>query len=99
MNPKRRLSASVDRELLEAAETAVKAGFATSVSAWVNDAFRRQIDHERRIVAMDTYLGAFEAEFGEISEAEMAEATKRTRASAVVVRSGPVTRVRKRRSA
>jgi hypothetical protein len=69
------------------------------VSAWVNEAFRRQVDHDRRTVAMDEYLAAYESEFGEISAAEIVEATKRSRATAKIVRSGPVARTHKKRSA
>ena len=88
MNHKRRLSASVDAELLAAAEDAVARGEAASVSSWVNDAFRRKIDNDRRLAAMDVFLASFEAEFGEITEAEIAAATKQTRSSATVIRTG-----------
>ena len=36
---------------------------------------------------MDAFLAAFEAEFGEITDADIARATKLTRANATVVRS------------
>jgi hypothetical protein len=38
MSPKVRLSASVDADLVAAAEAAVASGRSGSVSAWVNDA-------------------------------------------------------------
>lgn len=87
MTTKRRLSASIDAELMAAAEGAVERGAAPSVSSWVNEAFRRQIEHDRRLAAMDAFLAAFEAEFGEITDADIARATKLTRANATVVRS------------
>lgn len=81
-----RLSATVDAEVLQAGRAAVAAGEAESLSAWVNDALRRQADHDRRLRAMDAAIAAHEAEFGEITEEEMAAARRTTRARAVVVR-------------
>lgn len=92
MSAKRRLSASIDADLMAAAEEVVKRGAAPSVSSWVNEAFRRQLEHDRRLAAMDEFLVAFEAEFGEITDEDIALATKRTRANATVVRSGPTNR-------
>ncbi len=92
MTTKRRLSASIDADLLAAAEQAVKRGGAASVSSWVNEAFRRQLEHDRRLAAMDEFLVGFEAEFGEITDDDIALATKRTRANATVVRSAPTKR-------
>jgi hypothetical protein len=76
MSTKRRLSASIDAELLDAAEAAVSAGTVPSVSAWVNEAFRRKIAHEQRLAAMDEFLRTYEDEFGTITEAEMAAAKR-----------------------
>lgn len=89
MQLKQRLSASVDADLLEAGQAAVEAGEAGSLSAWVNEALRRQADHDRRLRALDAFLAAYEAEHGEITDAEIAEATRRARARAVVVRGEP----------
>lgn len=101
MTTKRRLSASIDAELMAAAEEAVERGAAPSVSSWVNQAFRRQIEHDRRLASMDVFLAAFEAEFGEITDADIAKATKQTRANATVVRSAAPRMVKRapRRSA
>ena len=88
MNVKRRLSASIDAELLAVAEEAVARGESASVSSWVNDAFRRKIENDRRLAAMDVFLAGFEAEFGGITDAEIAAATKQTRSTATVVRTG-----------
>lgn len=87
MTGKQRLSASVDAELLHLAQDAVEAGRAESVSAWVNDALRLKADHERRMEALDSFLAAYEAEHGVITEAEMDEAARRARGRATVVRS------------
>jgi hypothetical protein len=98
MQGKVRLSATIDARLLSAAEAAVRRGDAASVSAWVNNAMELQLTHEKRLAALDEFLAAFEQEFGEITEAEIEDATKRTRATAVVVRSNPQRRVASSRS-
>ena len=88
MTGKERLSASVDADLLAVAQDAVARGHAESMSAWVNDALRLKADRDRRLAALDEFIAAFEAEHGEISEQEMADAARRARSRAVVVR-GP----------
>jgi hypothetical protein len=50
---------------------------------------RRQVDHDRRMRALDAFLAAYEAKHGEITEAEVDAAVRRARVSAVVVRSRP----------
>lgn len=87
MTGKQRLSASVDSELLEAAHTAVVEGRAQSISAWVNDALRLKSEHESRMEALDSFLADYEAEHGEITEAEMDNALRQARGRATVVRS------------
>jgi|SRR5579859_2932452 Arc/MetJ-type ribon-helix-helix transcriptional regulator len=89
MTTKRRLSASVDAELVAVAQKAVTAGQAESLSAWVNDALRLKADHDRRLQAMDEFLAAYEAEHGEITKEEMREAARRARERAIVVRGAP----------
>ena len=89
MSTKQRLSASVDAEVLEAAEAAVSAGRAANVSTWVNEALRRQIQHDRRMLALDDFIDAYEAEHGTVSEAEIRDASRRARARAIVVRDSP----------
>jgi hypothetical protein len=88
MTSKERLSASVDRELHEAGVAAVAAGRAPNLSAWVNDALRRQADHDRRMSALDEFFAAFEAEHGEITSEEIRDATRAARSRSVVVRGG-----------
>lgn len=89
MKGKQRLSASVDAELLHAAQTAVDEGRATSISAWVNDALRLKADHDRRMQALDSFLATYEAEHGVITEDEIDETVRRARSRATVVRSEP----------
>jgi|SRR5882757_3403984 len=94
MTPKTRLSASVDVDLVAAAHRAVDEGRAPSLSAWVSDALRLKLDHDRRMTALDEFLARYESEHGEITEQEIDEATRRMRSQAVVVRGKPA---RKRR--
>jgi Arc/MetJ-type ribon-helix-helix transcriptional regulator len=89
MNTKRRLSASVDADLVAAAQQAVTDGRTDSVSAWVNDALRLKAEHDQRLQALDNFLAAYEAEHGEISDEEMHEASRRARERAIVVRGEP----------
>ncbi len=89
MSVKERLSASVDAELVAAAQQAVARGQAESVSAWVNEALRLKADQDRRLAALDDFLAAYEAEHGEITEQEMHDAARRARGRAVIVRDRP----------
>jgi hypothetical protein len=72
MIEKIRLSASVDADLLAAAEQATARGEARTISAWVNDALRLKLDHDRRLRALAAFIAAEEAEHGEITEDEIA---------------------------
>ncbi len=89
MTTKRRLSASVDADLVAVAQQAVTGGRAESISAWVNDALRLKADHDRRLQALDEFLAANEAEHGEITDDEMRDAARRARERAIVVRGNP----------
>jgi len=89
MTTKRRLSASVDAELVAVAQEAVTGGHAESISAWVNDALRLKADHDRRLQALDEFLAAYEAEHGAITEDEMRDAARRARERAIVIRGNP----------
>jgi hypothetical protein len=90
MTVKARLSATVDADLIAASQAAVAAGEAESLSAWVNDALRLKIEHDRRLRGIDDYIAAYEAEHGEITDEEMDAAYRAARARAVVVRGGEV---------
>jgi hypothetical protein len=89
MSTKERLSASVDADLVAVAQEAVAQGRAESISAWVNEALRLKVALDRRLHALDEFVAAFEAEYGEITDAEMGEAARRARARAVIVRGEP----------
>lgn len=83
---------SVDADLVEAGQATVSAGDAESLSGWVNLALRRQVEHERRLRGIDEFIQIFEAEHGEITEAEMDAAARDMRSRATVVRGGPARR-------
>lgn len=89
MSTKRRISASVDAELVDAGHRAVNTGQAEHFSAWVNEALQRQVTHDRRLQALDEFLAAYEAEHGAITDDEIRETTRGVRARAVVVRRQP----------
>ena len=86
MSPKQRLSASVDADVLAAAQAAVSDGRAVNVSAWVNEALHRQAEHDRRMKALDHFLVVYEDEHGVITDEEIRVASRRLRSRAVVVR-------------
>lgn len=98
MNPKKRLSASVDASLLRVAESAARRGEARNLSAWVNDALRLKVEHDARSKALGDFIAAFEAEHGEITPEEMVGAARRARAHAVTVRAlGNATAIKRKR--
>ena len=82
MRKKERLSASVDADLIAAAERAVAEGRADNVSSWVNDALRLKLEHDDRLAALTTFIAAYEEKHGEISSEEMRQASRRARARA-----------------
>jgi hypothetical protein len=86
MTNRQRLSATVEADLLTAARHAVKEGRAGSLSAWVNDALRRQAEHERRMKALGEAIREYEAEHGVITEEEIRETTRRMKDRAIRIR-------------
>lgn len=96
---KERMTVTVDRALVEAANEAVAAGRAASVSTWVNAALAERVAKERHLRALAEAIASYEAEFGEMSEAEMIAQQRRDRANAVSVRAPRRTRARNRRRA
>jgi Arc/MetJ-type ribon-helix-helix transcriptional regulator len=86
MSGKQRLSASVDADLIQAAEDAVAHGRFVSVSAWVNEALRLKLAHERRLEALAAFVARYERDHGEITAEEIEQAARRARGRAVPVR-------------
>jgi Arc/MetJ-type ribon-helix-helix transcriptional regulator len=98
MSTKQRLSASVDAEVLAAAEAAVADGRAANISSWVNEALHRQAERDRRMRALDEFLRAYEAEHGRITDDEIRAATRSASTRAIVVRGKePSASLRRRR--
>ena len=86
MRGKRRLSASVDADVMDVAHSAVAEGRAENLSAWVNDALHLKADHDGRLRALEEFISEYEVEHGEITDVEIREASRRARTRAVVVR-------------
>ena len=91
MTMKERLSATVSADVLAAGRAAVSEGRAQTLSAWVNAALQRQVEHDDRMRSLDEFIDAYEAEHGLITDEEIREATRRTRGRAIVVRDPPTT--------
>ncbi|WP_320672186.1 hypothetical protein [Patulibacter defluvii] len=70
---KNRLSVRVDPELIAAGRTAVAAGRAATLGAWVSEALRRQAAHDERLAAMGEFLAEDEAEHGPITDEQIEE--------------------------
>jgi Arc/MetJ-type ribon-helix-helix transcriptional regulator len=90
-----RLSASVDADLIAAAEQAVARGRLESVSAWVNEALRSKVEQDRRLEALGAFVAAYEAEHGEITADEMRSAARRARARAIATQGTPAPKHRR----
>lgn len=83
---RRRVTVTLDEELLEVGATAVKDHRAASMSAWINDALALKVEHERRIGALARAVADYESEFGEISDDELATQARADRDAAAAVR-------------
>ena len=86
MNGKQRLSASVDADLIAAAEQAAARGQVATVSAWVNDAMRLKLEHDHRLRALAELIADYESEHGEITKEEMTDAVREAKRRATPVR-------------
>jgi hypothetical protein len=78
-----RLSASVDADLVAAAESAVAQGRLESVSAWVNEALRAKVEHDRRLEALGAFIAAYEKDHGVITAEEVFAASRKARRGAI----------------
>ncbi len=96
MKRKDRLTVTVDAELVEAGNRAVKAGRAESLSGWVNAALAEREAKERRLQAMAEAVAPYEAEFGTITAQELAAQQRADEEQAVIVRGRSRTRTRAR---
>jgi hypothetical protein len=83
---KERLTVTVDPELVDAGNRAVAAGRAESLSGWVNAALADRAARDRRLEALAAAIADYEAEFGEITQEEIADLQRADREDSVVVR-------------
>jgi hypothetical protein len=83
---KERLTVTVDPEFVEAGNRAVATGSADSLSSWVNEALGERALKDRRLAALAVAVSDYEAEFGHITDEELALQLRLDRESAVVVR-------------
>lgn len=77
---------TVDPELIEAGNRAVASGEADSLSGWVSAALADKLQRDRKLESLQAAIADFEAEFGEITVAEIAAQRRADREDAVVVR-------------
>lgn len=97
MTGKRRLTVTVDPELVDAGNAAVAAGLAQSLSEWVNTALLARTARDRRLESLAESLAAFESEHGAITADEIAAQRRADRAAAVVVRGAKPDAIKARR--
>jgi hypothetical protein len=83
---KQRLTVTVDPELVEAGNRAVRNGDADSLSGWVTNALADKVRADQRLEHLQDAIADYEAEFGEITAAEIAAQERTDREDAVVSR-------------
>lgn len=86
MTSKKRLTVTVDPELLEAGRHAVDSGDAQSISAWVAEALHEKVRRDEQLRMLDAAIVDFEREFGEITPDEITAQKRLDRERATVVR-------------
>ena len=85
MSMKRTATITVSPELIEAGNRAVSAGLAPSLSGWVSAALEQKADLDDKLRNMAAAIADYEAEFGVITDEEIAQQEREDRARAVVV--------------
>ena len=83
---KQRLTVTVDPELIEAGQRAVKSGQAESVSGWVSAALEDKVRRDRKLALLAAAVADYEQEFGEISDEDIVTQRRADRRDATVVR-------------
>lgn len=83
---KRRVTVTVDPELVDAGNRAVAGGAADSLSAWVNAAMVDRARRDEQLAHLHSAIVNYEAEFGEITAEEMAAQRRADHTEARVVR-------------
>ena len=83
---KRRVTITVDEDLLDEVNAAVADGRARSVSEWVAGAMAQRQARDRRLAVLSELIRDYEAAHGVITGDEMAEQAQRDRDAAAVPR-------------
>lgn len=99
MSAKKRLTVTVDPELVAAGQRAVASGEAESVSGWVSEALEDKVRRDRKLSFLAAAVEDFEREFGEITTEEIVAQQRIDRQDATVVRGRGRPATRKTRSA
>lgn len=86
MSTKRRVTVTVDEDVLAEGLRAVEDGAADSLSGWVNESLTAQAVRQRQLRALAEAVREYEAEAGEITEAEVRAQQRADRGAATVVR-------------
>lgn len=84
--PKTRVTISVEVDLLNHAQSAVQSGVCRSVSEWIGQAMAEQMAKDARRTALDEWVAEFEAEYGPITDEEIAEQRQRDLEAAEAIR-------------
>jgi len=98
MSKKGRVTVTLDRALLDAANEEVSEGRAESLSACINLALSKYLDKARRLAGMAQLLAEYEAEHGVITPEEVAAQEREDRRNAIVIRGSGKRGRTKRRS-
>ncbi len=85
---RRRLTVTLDPELIDEGRRAVETGEADSVSGWVSEAIEDKVRRDRKLRLLAAAVADFESEFGEITVQEIAAQQRLDRERSTVVR-GP----------
>lgn len=83
---KKRLTVTVDPELVEAGNRAVATGEADSLSGWVGMALADKVRRDQKLDHLRAAIADYEAECGEITNEEIVARQRADREDAVVVR-------------
>jgi hypothetical protein len=88
MKRKERMTVTVDAELIEAGNRAVKGGRADSLSSWVNDALAEREERQGRLRGLADAIAAYESAHGVITDDELLAQQRADQKAAIVVRGG-----------
>ena len=83
---KRRVTITVDADIVEEATRAVEEGRAASDSAWIGEAMVARQANDRRLEALGELIAEYEAVQGAITDEELAQQAQADRDSAALVR-------------